>query len=207
VINAAVAAVEAGMVTFLTVEEDAKDSRVVADAMEHPRLRALGREAPALFTMGVNTWVRFNEKHMVRRSPLHRAPIDVRCTQLFENLVVTPQGNVSACCGLPFEYIPELRSGSIADSDLGDLYRSQCDDFLKWWIHTEGPLAIVRVVAPHRAAELSQCDHICEVCATLYRDPELRDAVRTKFINHVPRVLSIARVRKQIEALGVADID
>jgi hypothetical protein len=207
VVNAAAAAVDAGLVTFLTVEEDAPDSDIAHEVLANPRLQALRKSAPALFSMAVNSWMKFNDGHVPRSSPRPRAPIDERCTQLFENLVVTPHGNVAACCGLPFEYIPELRLGHIGAAGLAELYRSQFDDFLKWWIHTEGPLAVVRAVAPQRASDLERCNHICEACATLHRDPELREAVRKNFLRHVPRVLTTARTRLRAEALGIVGVD
>jgi hypothetical protein len=194
VVHAAAASVNAGISTLLTVEEDADDSEVVSDVLANPVLQAL-QSGGSLFKLVVNTWMRFNDRHAPRVAKGRRASIDMRCNQLFDNLVVTPHGNAAACCGLPFEYIPELRLGSIDELGLADLYRSQYDDFLKWWIHAEGPLAVVRAVAPERAEALERCDHICEACAALHRDVDIRRALRVNFERHVPRVLSVARIR------------
>lgn len=198
VVNAAVAAVNEGIITLVTVEQDGPDTEINKEINSAPQLLALKKEHPRLFSIGSNTWMKFNEEHVPRtRGVRLPAGIDSGCDQLFGNLVVTPYGKVSSCCGLTFEYIPEMKVGSLMEGEnaLAAAYTSQLNDFLKIWVHTDGPIEIIRKVAPHREQEFDNCEHICQACAKLYRDPELRQAVKTQYSKHVPDVLTRHRLR------------
>ncbi|ELQ07393.1 hypothetical protein [Xanthomonas translucens] len=97
------------------------------------------------------------------------------CDQIFSNVVVTPHDNLSACCGLTLEHIPEMRLGRCDGSNMDALCYSQSQDFLKFWIHTDGPYAIIEsVLGKEYAKILDGVVHICQACAILHKDDEVR---------------------------------
>ncbi len=61
------------------------------------------------------------------------------CDSVLRTIVVTPDEQLGACCGLTREQIPELQVGSLREVPLHALVDSMFDDFLKIWIALDGP--------------------------------------------------------------------
>lgn len=62
---------------------------------------------------------------------------------------------------------------------------------MKIWLHTEGPVGIIESVADAGKAEAikNTCNHICQACAYLHLDQDIRHAVQEKWQDYAPRVL------------------
>src|SRR5690606_35213690 len=112
---------------------------------------------------------RLVERRNVGASQQAEAP----CDQIFGNVVVTPYKKLAACCGLTLEYIREVQLVELdsAATRLAVLYWTQLDDFLKIWIHVDGPMRIIRMLLGDDAVEKYGFVHMCEACATMHNDP------------------------------------
>jgi len=189
VLNAMSDAVGRGIFGCLTVEQDAEDSEILKQIKADPRFVALLALGEAKFRFQVNTWMKFNEQHKDRAlSPGTKA--NSPCTQLFSNMVVTPHKNISACCGLTYEHIPELRIGTLETTGLAAAYEVAAKDFVKIWIHMDGPDGVIRKLydgAP--PAELISKDHMCETCARLHKCDTTRSLVRERYAEFLPDVM------------------
>ena len=197
IINATVAAGSAGVPTLVTGEPDADDRSILDQIQGDDRLLSLMRQS-RLLQVRVNSWMKFTQAHVPRNRGAVRASVDVPCDQLFSNVVVTPSGDVASCCGLTFEYIPELKLGNVKSHALKDLFALQADDFLKIWVHMDGPVSIVRKVAPERLPEFADCEHICQACAKMYRDPGIRTSIRNGYADHVADVVNRYRFDRRM---------
>ncbi len=92
-----------------------------------------------------------------------------RCGSILDTISITPNMNVNACCGFPMEHFEELRLGSLDDGGLLEVINASADDFLRVWIHVDGPERILRFVQRHDPGFELPLDaaHICSSCAYL----------------------------------------
>ncbi|WP_307753678.1 radical SAM/SPASM domain-containing protein [Xanthomonas albilineans] len=188
VVNAAEAAFNAGVLTLLTVEADTAESEKLSALTRDPTIKRL-RDRGLLLQS--NSWMSFKDTGEEREHVLHTDRRATPCEQIHNNIAITPYGEVSACCGLTLEHIPEMKLGTIAEG-VSDTYLRQRDDFLKYWLRMDGPAEIVRkVMGQERADELlSGSVHICHDCAVLHKNPEVRKRITATYEQFVPEVMS-----------------
>lgn len=200
VLTAASAAIEYGIFVLITAEQDAADSDVIAAITSHPRFSSLDQLGHEKFRFQINTWMKFTDEHADR--PLHqKAPKMEPCHQIFSNIVVTPHRNIAACCGLTFEHIPEMRLGSLDDpSAIAAAYAKETSDFLKIWIHLDGPDRIVqKLYGNEPPKDLISKDHMCETCVRMHKCDTTRELIRTRYIEFYPEVMLRYTMKRFIE--------
>ena len=206
VVNAAEAAMGAGISTLVTVEADTADGTSLRTFVEDPTMRRLMTEGLRLQS---NSWMQF--KHTEEKRS-HVLPTGIRatpCEQVHHNIVVTPYKEVAACCGLTLEHIPEMKLGRLEDG-IAASYQTQCNDFLKYWIKVDGPGEIIRRVMGDEAASriLEGSVHMCHDCAVLHKNGEIRERLLSSYQEFVPEVMSryalSTAVEKLAETKGVA---
>ena len=94
------------------------------------------------------------------------------CHTALSVVAVTPRQSLVACCGLHMERIPELHLGSIEEKTLSEVLEAAPDDFLKIWIHVQGPervLEFVKSKVPDYRLPVESV-HPCTTCLHLYKD-------------------------------------
>lgn len=188
--QAAQALVEAGIFTLVTVERDAKNTRCYERAVNSEVFKRLLREFPMLFTLQCNSWMPFHDDYEQRGEPIGTDVPD-GCVQIFHNLVVTPHDQLAACCGLTFEHIPEIKLGALSEKSMGTMFDEAMDDFLKIWIHMDGPTKIMKKLFGDEIDEaLSQIQHICQACAIMHLHPRVRETLQARYTEFLPDVLS-----------------
>lgn len=199
--HAAYALVQAGINTLVTIEQDTADSRCFKNSIESPILKEILLNNADLFSIQLNSWMPFHENYEERGQPAEFSKIDGGCKQIFHNIVITPYNEYSACCGLTFEHIPELKVGSLKKESLEALFERSISDFLKIWIHIDGPAGIMKkLFGPTVQADLDQVRHICQACAILHQHPAVRNAIRSRYQEFVPEVLG--RFNAKVVALS-----
>lgn len=199
VINAARAALDQGIQTLITVEaDDAENSRLVeinrADALQgHIRSGSLSVQS--------NYWMPFQSDAEERLQTPDPHMLRSGCNQIFGIVVVTPHDNLSACCGLTLEHIPEMRLGRLDGTNLGQLYRDQVNDFLKFWIHVEGPYAIIeRVLGPDSKDVLEGVVHVCQACVLMHQNEKVKQAIVQQAEQLIPEIMTKFHLRRALEA-------
>lgn len=204
------ALVSADIFTLVTVEKDAPSTRCYDTAAQSPVLRRWMREKPLKLSLQCNSWMPFHDEYEERGVPGGLAALTEGCSQVFHNLVVTPHDQLAACCGLTFEHIPEMKLGSLEAASMGELFDDALRDFLKIWIHVEGPGTILRrLFGDEIDEELSHIRHICEACSVMHLHPRVRSELRARYHEFVPEVLArfnlkVALRRRELQALRPA---
>lgn len=199
VINAARAAVDRGIFTLITVEADDEESSCLSFIAHDERIRHMLKTKS--LSLQSNSWMPFRKDAGKRVQERNLAHMRVGCDQIFGNVVVTPHDNLSACCGLTLEHIPEMRLGRCDGNNMGSLYRAQMDDFLKFWIHVEGPYAIIeRVMGEEGENILEDVVHICQACAILHKRPQVREAIEREYLSVVPEVMTRFHIKRALES-------
>ncbi len=198
IVRCAVALDEIQIRTLITVEKDTNESVCWEAINTEPSIKVLLKKKSPLFSVVTNVWMPFWENSVLREDGknITERGVDQGCKQLFGNLVVTPHKVISACCGLTFEHIPEMRLGKYSDAPLKTYISDMADDFLKLWIHMDGPRAIAQaVLGDKRNARMEAAVHICQECAILHQDPEIIDAIKKRYREFMPEVIQRYLIR------------
>lgn len=203
IMHCAVAAAEQGMFCLITVEADVEGNPHFRAVIEQPEVQDLVQAKKVAIQS--NSWMPFQETGDVRGGTIAKQTLRKGCGQIFDNIVVTPYREVSACCGLTLEHIPEMKLGSIKDEPASEIYRRQTDDFLKYWIHVDGPYQIIEQLLPEPAAIdlLKDVVHICQACVILHKNEEVRTRLLEKHRDFMPSVMTRFFLAKAIDAAGV----
>lgn len=197
IVNAAEAAVAAGVVTLVTVERDSPDSDCLGSLVSDERIARL--LAAPLFSVQSNSWMPFNAHAEPRQALPDRRQLMEGCAQVFNNLVVTPHDQLAGCCGLTFEHIPEMKLGRLGERSMAAMFEDQLRDFLKAWIHVDGPYRIMTRMFGREAAEaLEPVNHICQACVILHQHPGVREALQARYPEFIPEVLTRLNARLRL---------
>lgn len=208
VMEAAISTIRSDIRTLVTIESDSSESKCLEDFIQHDYFLELSSDCN--FTYQVNSWMPFHESSTIRKKDIKVKDLDKGCDQLLENMVVTPHGRISACCGLTFEHLPEMIIGNISQENYFDVYSSQIDDLLKLWIKTHGPLHILKKVYgedEEMSSKIEEIQHQCHACVLLHQQDrkkgKLEDYLYDKTI--VSEILSKINIQSVIRSLGVVD--
>lgn len=189
VVSAAIAVADLGIFSLITVEQDSSDSDVL-NVLRNDNKLASYLEAGKVHIQS-NSWISFNEKSTPRVEAMNRRQLLLRgCEQLFENCTFTPNKEVSGCCGLTFEYIPEMLIAREKHDELTKAYSCQADDFMKIWLKVDGPYRILEsAIGSEHPDLLGSISHPCHACAILHQNAEIRERVMKSHPAHLERVL------------------
>ncbi|HHZ24008.1 TPA: hypothetical protein HH296_16525 [Xanthomonas vasicola pv. zeae] len=208
IINAAEAAIASGIDALITVETDTMQSNCYLSLRSSERIQELMKKPG--FRLVNNYWMPFHADAPARKQEADLQLIRKGCEQVFDNLVVTPHDNLSACCGLTLEYIAEMRLGRNDGSNMKELFEAQADDFLKYWLRVDGPYAIIENVMGDAAPSyLDGVVHGCQACAILHKTPAIRSKLTEVYQSHIENVLTrfeIARAAASKSVLNQKEI-
>lgn len=199
VANASLVAVNSGIKTLVTVEKDSVESRCFEEVQKNKTITKLSQSS--LFGIQSNTWMPFHsdfkQRNDITRSKVH---LKTGCTQLFNNSVVTPHNLLAACCGLTIEHIPEMKLGDLHQYSIRELYKSQFEDFLKIWIHTDGPYNIIEKLmgAGYLEKKYGHINHSCQACVYLHQDPNIISKLESEFQHHLSSVIGKLYLKENI---------
>lgn len=196
---------ELGVTTLVTIEKDTDESNCWNQAHAHPQIRAALAAQPSRLTVICNAWMPFKQDSKPRAEDANSAGAGEGCKQIFSNLVITPHKVVSACCGLTFEHIPEMRLGLYERAPLRDYVDDLASDFLKLWIHVDGPAAIARrLLGEGNTPAIDASVHICQACAILHQDATLRVALAERYMEFMPDVIQRYMLGKMLGTIATA---
>lgn len=206
VVRAAIASVDGGLLTLVTIETKPGSRFTMADAHADPRLRELLSEGPRRgpLLLAASAWVDFNDGARYGDGPVVANRLG--CENLFDNLVFTPTGNVLACCGLMSRRIPEMVLGPARTGDqLQEAYRAQFEDFAKLWLWLDGPKQIMLDLCRMDGRETPPLAcHPCESCRQLFGSPENRASLVRHYPSRTADVLFRLGVRARLSGASVS---
>ncbi|MEF1255374.1 radical SAM protein [Vibrio sp. M260112] len=192
IVNAVKALTEFGIPTLITVETDSDSSscfeRLRAESLIQEEL---DKDSPGI-KIQVNSWVRFDKQNEIRQEEQTVSSLNYGCDNLFDTVVVTPDKEIAACCGITMSHIDEMNLGHMSQVEN---YGKQIDDFLKIWIKTEGAFQILKHLGVSRD-KLMTINHPCQACAILYKDEEIKKSLIINYNSHVVRVINKVKLQE-----------
>lgn len=156
-------------------------------------------EEHSLFTIN-SAWMHFSRTDFINNPPLYsfqKHNISQPCENIFDNIFITPHSQLLSCCGLTVEYNKYLKIGNLENNSIMDLYKEQCNDLFKIWLHIEGPVAIYDKVTKIRGIEKKDFVHKCAYCLELVKDEENIKVIRDLIKKELPNIIYKYRINKQ----------
>lgn len=193
IINAVVAAVEAGLRTCVMVELRS-ERRVTGDQiLEDARIKSLTPAQTKLLSVHESPWMPMNpEMKELYPEGLAANESNVRmrtgCDSVLQTYVMQADGRVGACCGLGMRLIPELNVGHAEGDDfLRNAVKESEEDLLKIWIHYKGPEKILAWAA-QKDPSIEWEDmyaHHCQACLRIYKDPKVAAVIMDHYRDEI----------------------
>ncbi|HEY6189865.1 MAG TPA: radical SAM protein [Pyrinomonadaceae bacterium] len=184
IINAACACGEANITTLINAEIFKETSFRIEDLTEHPKLSEMIKSHKVKLQR--NVWMQNNGLVQITHAKEHtrfNEQNKTGCTTAMNVIAITPDQHLVACCGLTMEQIPDLHLGSVATHSIEYILNNTPDDFLKIWIHIEGPERILEFVKSHLPSYRLPVEfvHPCQTCSHLYNDEQAKDVLRKNY--------------------------
>jgi hypothetical protein len=101
------------------------------------------------------------------------------CSSVLRSIIVFPDLSVQICCGIALQGIPELKIGSLAETDLLTVLKQGNRDLITNWLALEGPSSIlefVRSKKPDINLPERYVGH-CHLCNELFTNVEVRQVL------------------------------
>ena len=180
--NAIIASVEEGFIPFVNIEALEGNKFNVNNLMNDKKIYDLIKENKVSIMNGV--WIDFKNPNAEVDKSGFMYSMGQKCSNLFNNITITPDYRIKACCGITSNYIKYLDLGNLAKYSLRELYDKQFLDFMKIWLATEGAHKIMNFIAQYdQSIELCYYErkHPCQVCAMILNDPPKMDIIRKQY--------------------------
>jgi hypothetical protein len=200
VANAMVAARRRGMPVHVMIEM--KDGNTVTrdTLVAHPILDLLTPEQRDPISIAASPWMPLEHDRFHQYPPGvavddENFPLRMGCDSVLQTYTMQATGEVAACCGLGMRLIPELQVARSSDPNrLANAIAAAETDFLKLWLHYEGPERILAWAATHDPSIewRGLYSHHCQFFQRLYHDERVRTVIRTHWEEVVGVVLQSA---------------
>lgn len=181
--NAILASVEYGLVPFLNVESQESHKIDSNFFVKDEQLSKLVLENKLIIINGI--WIDFKHPEEIARKPqIEHGPSFQKCDNLFTGITITPDNRLKACCGIVSNKIKYLDLGNPDKKDLRTLYDNQFFDFIKIWLHAEGPHRILEFASKYDdRIKIEDYTHIhqCLVCAIILKNQEILDILNAHY--------------------------
>jgi len=194
IINGVLASTSLGLPTLIVIELRKERTISFVRLAEDPRISELLRtkrlqiiESPWM-PMSLKEQVKQDSSIYVNKHNVHKRK---GCSDILNNIVITPTKDIGACCGLTRELIPELNLKLYPERSLRMAYKQSTMDFMKIWLHVEGPERILAWAAsknPDIDWE-NRYAHRCHACLALYKDEKVREVIRNYYHEKLDEVL------------------
>jgi len=183
IVHGARATSERGITTLINAEVFEGSDFDITALTEDPDLKPLIAERRLIVQR--NVWIPADGESALQHKPEHSRfnGKQTGCSTSLGVLAVTPTQSLVACCGLHLERIPDLHFGSVEHRTIKQVLDETPDDFLKIWIHVEGPERVLEFVKEKLPSyELPvQSVHPCTTCLHLYRDETAKAVLREHY--------------------------
>ena len=182
--NASVAAARLGIAAELRVEGRHGRVDIQRELENDPEVVELERKGSLKVSVGA--WMKFRKEGALRdvRVPFDSALEKDPCRFLFSRVIINPYGEVYACCGIGVCRIPRMRLGNVNREPVRTIYERAFEDFLKVWLYTDGPQAVLKYVHGRTGGKFRwHTAHNCDICRVIFTDRDIIPLIRDNFFD------------------------
>lgn len=126
--------------------------------------------------LSFNDWQEFNNETIHKRRRAYRLrPYGESsgCKFIGNEIIISPYGDVMACCGIGLFRFPQIRLGNIEKDPIKDIYERTFQDALKMWIRCSGPKAVLQYVYENSKISFHHWGPDCNCCMEIFSNPEI----------------------------------
>jgi len=202
--NASVAAAHLGINSELRIENQFGQMSISRELDNDAEVSSLIKEKK--LKISASPWMEYHNKGKKSRNfkvPYHEIVKTEPCKSLFQNIIINPYGEVYACCGIGVCHIPQMRLGNINIESIKTIYERAFDDFLKIWLYTEGPQAVLKFVNDKTGQKFSwHTTHHCDICRVIFTDKNILPLIKENFfdVSSMPMLSYSCIVKSQNES-------
>lgn len=181
--NAIMASCDEGFVPFVNVEAIEGHKFNSEYFYKEERFASLLNEKKLIVTNGI--WIDLKKPEAMMKKPknvLHCS--NKPCDNILSGIFITPDNRLKACCGITSGRVKYLDLGNTQKKSLRFLYEKQFSDFVKIWIHTEGPLKILEFIARFdKRIKIEEFKHLhhCLICTAILNNEEFLDIIKKHY--------------------------
>lgn len=191
--HGAVAAADAGLTTVVTIEVFRDMGFDIESFMSEPDFHS--HVEAGRIIVKCSPWMKFEGKRELTYSHRYVQMLtenNSACSTSLNVIAINPSEHLISCCGLTLEEIDEVHLGDLRKHTIREILDAAPNDFIKFWIHVEGPRAVIKYAMQYDASITPPPDmaHICEACRFMYHDERIAAAIRD---NPPPNVADIMR--------------
>lgn len=120
------------------------------------------------------------------------------CLSVLDNIVLTPEGDLAACCGIGSVDIPETLIGNTHIKPLLTLLEDANHDLILNWLALEGPYGIMRFIQQIEPKISFHKRYVnnCHLCHHIFSRQETRDVLRRVLKN---KLFALSLMRAGLE--------
>lgn len=200
IINAITASIANQLKPAIMIEDRAGRTVTKNKILRHPEIRKLILTDKNCLLLSESPWMPLNPfkvEQYTKSFTANRDNLDCfpSCDTILQSLTLLSDGNISTCCGFGNRLIRELIVSNINEPDfLGTAIENTENDFMKIWLHYEGPIKILAWAAeknPNIRWE-NMYAHCCQACLRIYKDPTVVQTIKENYQEKVGQVISSA---------------
>lgn len=181
--NAIMASCDEGFTPVVNVESIEGHNFNSEYFYKEERLSSLLSEKKLIVSNGI--WIDLKNPEAMMKKPKGVLPYSSKaCDNILSGIYITPDNRLKACCGITSGRVKYLDLGNPQKKSLRFLYENQFSDFVKIWIHTEGPLKILEFISRFdkriRIEEIKHL-HYCLICTAILNNEEFLDIIKKHY--------------------------
>lgn len=181
--NAIIASVEKGLIPFVNIESQDNHIFNSKSFLKDPTIATLVKNGKLIIANGI--WIDFKHPEEITKKPKEMNILSFqRCENLFNSITITPDNRMKACCGIISNTIEYLDLGNPEKYTIRHLFNNQFRDFIKIWLHTEGPHNILQFASKYdNRINIEDYTHIhhCLVCTIILRSKEIMSILQRNY--------------------------
>lgn len=189
--NAIMASIEEGMTPFVNIETADGHKFNNMYFIKDNTLSSLILQNKLIIANGL--WINFKDKEkLMQKSNDIIYPPHQRCDNILNGITITPDNRMKTCCGLVSRHTKFLDIGNAHKYSLRQLYNNQFHDFVKIWLHTEGPYNILKYIYQYDK-DINPEDyhhlHQCLICAMILNNQEILRIIQQHYKDIYDRII------------------
>jgi Radical SAM superfamily len=198
--NAVIASIVNGFKPAVMIED--RGGRIITKEkiLSHPEIKRFVSTDKSCLAVSESPWMPLDPFEVVDYGSSVVANQDnldsfTGCDPILQSLTILSDGNISTCCGFGTRLIPELIVSNMDEPHfLATAIENTENDFMKLWLHYEGPVKILAWAAKKNPTIRweNMYAHHCQACLRIYKDSTVKQTIKENYQEKLGEIISSA---------------